>query len=35
MFTILSLGISNTFATRDIMDVMFQPAKSYEKIIDL
>lgn len=34
-FIILWVNISSTFAVRDIMDVMFQPAKWYEKIIDL
>lgn len=32
---ILSINISSTFAVRDIMDVMFEPAKWYEKILDL
>lgn len=34
-FTLLFINVSSTFAVRDIMDVMFQPAKWYEKIIDL
>lgn len=32
---ILLININNAFAVRDIMDVMFEPAKWYEKIIDL
>lgn len=35
LFGILLINISSTFAVRDIMDIMFEPAKSYEKIIDL
>lgn len=31
----LLVSLSSTFAVRDIMDVMFQPAKGYEKVIDL
>lgn len=33
-FALLFL-VNNTFAAKDIMEVMFQPAKSFEKIIDL
>ncbi len=32
---LLSINIDYTFAVRDIMDIMFHPAKSYEKIVDL
>lgn len=35
LFGVLLINISSTFAVRDIMDVMFQPAKWYEKVIDL
>lgn len=31
----LLLLVNNTFAAKDIMEVMFEPAKSFEKIIDL
>ncbi|HCB51471.1 TPA: hypothetical protein DEP21_02750 [Patescibacteria group bacterium] len=31
MFTL----VGNTFAAKDIMEVMFEPAKTHEKIIDL
>jgi hypothetical protein len=34
-FVLLWINISNTFAVRDVMDIMFQPAKWYEKVIDL
>ncbi|MDD3263105.1 MAG: hypothetical protein PHR61_04660 [Candidatus Absconditabacteria bacterium] len=34
-FVLLGINISNTFAVRDVMDIMFQPAKGYEKVIDL
>lgn len=35
MFLSLFVTISSTFAVKDIMEVMFQPAKEQEKIIDL
>lgn len=35
MFVLFFINVSNTFAARDIMDIIFQPAKSYDKIIDL
>lgn len=35
IFVMFFINTSNIFAARDIMDVMFQPAKWYEKIIDL
>ena len=31
----LLTSISSAFAVRDIMEIMFEPAKSYEKIVDL
>lgn len=35
LFIISLVSINSSFAVRDIMDVMFQPAKWYEKIVDL
>ena len=35
MFGLFFVNISSTFAVRDIMDIMFQPAKWYEKVVDL